>query len=223
MSASTYRDIGKSIVIALALASALGACTTDDTWTQAQARHATKVTLSRELHTVAYTGGGLQPGQPELERITALARADSNSQPVQILYVPERGASLAPRRASELQRVLQARGIAAAPPTVLDPGMAAPGSVMIAATHYVATPPNCPDWSKRSESNHDNLPPSNFGCATERNLGLMVADPADLVRGRDYSGQDGSAAVNGIQRYRAGKIPPLPSSDTTTGAGQSAK
>lgn len=43
--------------------------------------------------------------------------------------------------------------------------------------------PDCPDWRKASSHNYSNTPHANFGCATETNLGLMVADPRDLERG----------------------------------------
>lgn len=214
---------GRSIVVALVAAAALCACTAEDTWTQAQARHTTKVTLTREMHAVAFAGNNVQASGGELDRVAALVRGEGARQPAQILYVPDPGRSLAPRRASELQRALQGRGIAVAPPALLDPGMAAPGTVFVAATRYVATPPSCPDWSKRSETDHDNLPPSNFGCATERNLGVMLADPADLVRGRDHAGQDGDASTLGIQRYRAGKTTPLQAPNTQSSGETSTK
>ena len=58
---------------------------------------------------------------------------------------------------------------------------------------------------------------SNFGCANERNLGLMVANPADLLRGREPGPADGDFAAFGIQRYRADKTEPLLSTSTSGG------
>jgi type IV pilus biogenesis protein CpaD/CtpE len=46
-------------------------------------------------------------------------------------------------------------------------------------------------------------------CANTTNLGLMVANPADLQRGTQGGPADGTAAVLGIQRYRTGEIIPL--------------
>ncbi|WP_282608120.1 CpaD family pilus assembly lipoprotein [Pelagibius sp. Alg239-R121] len=46
-------------------------------------------------------------------------------------------------------------------------------------------------------------------CANKTNLGLMVANPADLQRGSPGGPRDGTAAVLGIERYRAGEIIPL--------------
>ena len=45
---------------------------------------------------------------------------------------------------------------------------------------YKALIPECGDWSSGSNFNWNNKTHSNFGCATQRNLGLIVADPGDL-------------------------------------------
>lgn len=91
--------------------------------------------------------------------------------------------------------------------------------VMIAVSSYVVVTPRCPDHSKPSEVNYTNTLPSNFGCADAHNLGVMVADPADLARGRAEGPQDGSQSVLGIQRYRTGKTTPLIKEGTGTEAG----
>ncbi|NNE85253.1 MAG: hypothetical protein HKN28_14910 [Alphaproteobacteria bacterium] len=73
---------------------------------------------------------------------------------------------------------------------------------------YVVLPPNCPDLSSPSSANPGNLNDSNFGCSTNRNLGLMLANPGDLLRGRTLGPGDGEALSRSIQKYRAGKITP---------------
>lgn len=85
-------------------------------------------------------------------------------------------------------------------------GQAPRQGVRLVVGRYVALPPNCPDWSRPSASNPGNVADSNFGCATATNLSLMIADPADLVRGRSLAPGDGQALSLGIQRYRAGEI-----------------
>jgi pilus assembly protein CpaD len=71
---------------------------------------------------------------------------------------------------------------------------------------YLVTLPGCPDWSRESGTDFANLPHSNFGCATQSNLGLMVAEPRDLVRGRNLAPADGAQQADGIVRYRTGKV-----------------
>ena len=71
---------------------------------------------------------------------------------------------------------------------------------------YVVLPPNCPDLSRPTASNSGNYTDSNFGCSTQRNLGLMLADPGDLLRGRTLAPGNGEALSIGIRAYRAGKV-----------------
>jgi pilus assembly protein CpaD len=79
------------------------------------------------------------------------------------------------------------------------------------------TPPDCPDWTRSGAADFTTQAATNFGCATTTNLGLMVADPGDLVRGRPAPSADGEAATLGVQRYRTGKTLKLLDSDTQGG------
>lgn len=81
--------------------------------------------------------------------------------------------------------------------------------VEIVLERYMVTPPACPDWSRRSGVDYANQPHSNFGCATETNLGLMIANPRDLVRGRKLGPADGVHQAEGIVRYREGQLTEL--------------
>ncbi len=49
---------------------------------------------------------------------------------------------------------------------------------------YVAEPPDCPDWSENVARDPQNMPWPNMGCATQRNLAAMVANPEDLLHPR---------------------------------------
>lgn len=76
--------------------------------------------------------------------------------------------------------------------------------------------PGCPDWSAKPDDTYDNVVSRNWGCATATNLGMMIANPRDLVAGRRLTPADGDAAVLAIQRYRAGEIKPLAPEDVGT-------
>jgi pilus assembly protein CpaD len=78
--------------------------------------------------------------------------------------------------------------------------------VEVVLERYLVTLPACPDWSRQSGTDFANLPHSNFGCATETNLGLMVAEPRDLVHGRPLAPADGIHQAEGVVRYRTGKV-----------------
>ncbi len=79
-------------------------------------------------------------------------------------------------------------------------------TVRVTVGRYLVVSPRCPNWAKPSTRDPLNQAASNFGCATTVNLGLMVADPADLVRGRALGPADGAASALSIQRYRAGRV-----------------
>ena len=78
--------------------------------------------------------------------------------------------------------------------------------VELVLERYLVTLPPCPDWSRQSGTDFANLPHSNFGCATQTNLGLMVAEPRDLLHGRGLAPADGVHQAEGIVRYRTGKV-----------------
>lgn len=75
------------------------------------------------------------------------------------------------------------------------------------ATHQVVMPYPCPDWSHNPWRNNDNSVHSNFGCATETNLGAQLENPADLQRGHGTASPDTESTVRVIEQYRAGDIP----------------
>lgn len=79
---------------------------------------------------------------------------------------------------------------------------------------HLVTLPRCPNWSSEPQ-NWSNRPSSNFGCSNTTNLGLMVADPADLVGGRTLGPSDGTHEALGIRRYRSGNPTPLGASGTS--------
>ncbi|WP_308911469.1 CpaD family pilus assembly lipoprotein [Pseudokordiimonas caeni] len=64
----------------------------------------------------------------------------------------------------------------------------ASGNLVLYVERHVVTPPSCNNWVDTKSDNQFNNTSSGFGCATNANLALMVADPADLVGGRKPDG-----------------------------------
>jgi pilus assembly protein CpaD len=54
------------------------------------------------------------------------------------------------------------------------------GALTLSYDRTVAVPPECGDWSDDLGKNRERLPYNNFGCATQRNLALTVANGRDL-------------------------------------------
>lgn len=53
-----------------------------------------------------------------------------------------------------------------------------------------------------------------FGCSSAYNLGVMIADPADLERGRALDPADAERASAAVRRYRLGEEKPIKVEDT---------
>ncbi len=84
------------------------------------------------------------------------------------------------------------------------PGAARP-TAEVAVPVWVAAVPECGQWDERINPNYRNQNTANFGCATTRNIGLMVANPADLERARNATGRSGARSEDVLTKYGAGK------------------
>ena len=83
------------------------------------------------------------------------------------------------------------------------PGTVAPGAVRVVVSRNRAEVPNCPNWSVPSQPNYNNRTMSNFGCAVNANLAAMVANPEDLVHGREGSAVvDAATGSKAVSFYR---------------------
>ena len=64
-------------------------------------------------------------------------------------------------------------------------GVVQPGTVRVVVSRRRAEVPRCPNWSLPSQPNYDNRNMSNFGCGVNSNIAAMVANPEDLIHGRE--------------------------------------
>ena len=105
----------------------------------------------------------------------------------------------------EVARVAGNYGMLVSAGAPVTAGAVAPGTVRIVVTRAVASVPNCPDWSSRpSQPNYNNRMVPNYGCAVNSNLAAMVANPEDLVHGREGTGVgDAMTASKAVGAYRA--------------------
>lgn len=62
----------------------------------------------------------------------------------------------------------------------------------------------------------NSLSSSAFGCANADNLRAMVANPGDLVRGREMGGSDAIIEAAAVTRYRTDRVKKLRTNSTTT-------
>ncbi len=89
--------------------------------------------------------------------------------------------------------------------------------VVVAVEHYDVRLPACPDWRKNPPLTNGVW--SNHGCADAVNLGLMLADPRDMVTGRELGPMDGTTAASAVERYRKGEVKELEAEETSEDEG----
>ena len=82
-------------------------------------------------------------------------------------------------------------------------GAVPPGMVRVIVSRTRATVPGCPNWRVPSQPNFNNRNMSNFGCGVNSNLAAMVANPEDLIHGREGSGVgDTMTSAKAVDAYR---------------------
>jgi pilus assembly protein CpaD len=131
-----------------------------------------------------------------------------------------RGYESAAARA-DVARIAARFGVLLADGAPVTEGNVRAGTIRVVASRSSAHVPGCPEWSDPGIESPVRTG-TNYGCAINSNLAAMIANPDDLVHGRDGSGQ-GSAATAGraVRVYRERQptgTQPLP--QTTTRSGQ---
>lgn len=230
-SVSPKRRIGMAVSAALACGLLLAACSAEPIHPEAVGIEKVNMIDWRvHRHPVQFAWGTATPEPGEMERLADfLAPYDEGAGAYVFVDAGAgvTGDALARQRLQRVHGVISSRGFtlrklpqdpAGLPATASDPRM-----VSVFLGEYVVTAPDCPDMRKQTSADFTNTPASDFGCSTVTNLGLMVANPSDLVVGRDPGPADAERAVLGVQRYRK---PPAKKDGTeintvsTTGAQQ---
>ena len=78
------------------------------------------------------------------------------------------------------------------------------GEARVSFVRYHADPPVCGNWSENLGITYRNDPSPNFGCATQHNLAVMVADPHDLVAPKNLQAGDAQRTLTVLDKYRKG-------------------
>jgi pilus assembly protein CpaD len=126
------------------------------------------------------------------------------------LSTPTGGANAGSARSlsNEVREVLVQEGV---PADVISEGRYTPAptereaSLVLSFIRYVATPSPCGDWSQNAARSSRNTPMSNFGCAIQNNVAVMVADPHDLLAPQKETAADAARRSTALGAYRSGK------------------
>ncbi len=188
----------RSKIILIALASSVAACNTPQaTNTGVASVNVPVVTSADYVFDASAPDGALAPG--ESDRLNGwfqglgIGYGDT-------IYVDGAYADAARGQVSAIAGQYGMMVSAGAPITT---GAVRPGSVRVVVSRRRATVPNCPNWSVPSQPNYDNRTMSNYGCGVNSNIAAMVANPEDLIHGREATGVDINAAARAVQFYRS--------------------
>jgi pilus assembly protein CpaD len=77
--------------------------------------------------------------------------------------------------------------------------------IKISYSTYTAHGPDCGDWTDNLARNPKNIPHRNMGCATQRNLAAMVANPRDLIGPRGMTPRDSQRRDAIMDKYVRGE------------------
>jgi pilus assembly protein CpaD len=97
------------------------------------------------------------------------------------------------RAYDDIRRALRSAGVRPASVT-LEPYFAngdPSAPLRLSYLQFLALPPDCPDWSEDIGRDPNNVGWTNKGCATQRNLAAMVANPEDLIHPRGETPRSG--------------------------------
>ena len=114
--------------------------------------------------------------------------------------------SASPVAKAAVEAIVARYGLLVSETAPVTEGYVSPGLVRVVVSRTSASVPGCPDFSHRSHTDFQVRTSANYGCGTNGTLAAMIADPEDLVRGKDAAGEDQSRASKAIRAYRDKKI-----------------
>ena len=194
----------------------LAACAAEYTKTEAPAQ--LRVDGAGSRFEVAFAGGSGSLSGSEAAKLDRMVLAGNilPSDRVEIAVAGPPG--LAQQRAAAISRELLRYGIVA---QALPLAAAPANRAVVSIGRYAVTLPTCPNWSQSPAADFTNALSSYYGCADATNLGLMVANPPDLVSGRPLSATGAQVTSNAMQRYLSDRVktPPNPTPAPFGGGG----
>jgi pilus assembly protein CpaD len=198
----------RSLLI-LGLALFVGACAPATSYTDAEAPKRLKLDTATTQLDLHFAPGTANLSPADAAHLRAMAATGRISAEDRVVVAVAGAPHLAEERAGAVSRVLLNYGVVA---TVGSADLPA-NQAVVEATRTLVTLPPCPNWSKPSDYDFANQPSSNLGCATETNLGMMVANPTDLASGLPVGPTAGQPAAAAINRYLNDKVV-LPNANT---------
>ena len=192
---------GYSLAMALAVA---GCAPGAAEYTKAEAPDRLQVEGGATAVAVAFAPGSSRLSAVSASELDQLVVNGAVRPPDRVWIAAAGSPALAAAREAVVERQLLRWGIVAEAQPL---PVVAPDRAVVTVGRYAVRLPPCPNWSQPRANDFTNAPPSNFGCATAVNLGLMVASPADLVAGRTLGPVAGQPAAAAVSRYLTDQVP----------------
>ncbi|MBX9786119.1 MAG: CpaD family pilus assembly protein [Alphaproteobacteria bacterium] len=188
-------------------------------WTPAESPKENKVERTTLYHKIHYFSKDNAFSEMERNSLARFLKANAEP-PSSVSVILEENDGHSKKRIKDIQRELVKHGIAYDMITVeptergLKSTTSSSSGVNLVLEKYLVIPPSCADFSQPIGDARQAQAPSNFGCATVANLGMMVANPRDLIRGRSLGASDGTVIAAGVDRYRKDNIKELLNTST---------
>lgn len=194
-------------------------------WTPAESPKENKIERTVFYHTIQYSSQSKSFSEAEVNALLRFLKTNAES-PSAVSIILEECDGHSKKRIKDIQRVLVKYGVPYDMIIVEPAGQAhkdhkaSSSGVCLVLEKYLVIPPSCADFSQPIGEAIQAHAPSNYGCATVANLGMMVANPRDLVRGRPLGASDGTVIAAGVKRYRDDKVKELIDTSTNVSPGE---
>ncbi|MBD8618504.1 CpaD family pilus assembly protein [Sphingomonas sp. CFBP 13728] len=190
--------INKSILAPLASALLLAGCMGTEN-RGLESVHQPVVSRSDYALDLGVSGGALAPG--EERRLAGWMTTMRLAYGDRVAIDDPAGEGL--RAHDAVAAVIAGYGLLLSDDAPVTPAAVTPGTIRVVVSRMRAAVPRCPDWSRDSTNEFESNTSSNYGCAVNRNLAAMVANPADLVRGAPGTETtDAAVSYKAIDTYR---------------------
>ena len=129
-------------------------------------------------------------------------------------------------RAKQIGDLVKRRGVPASRMMLRVAGedTSSDGPIVISYSRLVITVSECGIWDKVSSHDVTNTSNPNFGCATQRNIGLMIDNPRDLIEPRQTTAtHDAVRSSVVLEAYRSGAVSGAERADIERATGISAE
>lgn len=205
-------------MIAAAFTALLAACENPETAVH-YAPKQPRADRAAALHGVSFPPSRDDFSASERQQLAAFVRGLPADRTTVVLMTPPDNPSLQAGRTAAIRGQLQAWGVPVASITPAQGMSIGSDTIVVSAESYSARALNCPDFSKSPGYDPLNLPHSNLGCATARNIADMVADPRDLEMGRTPGPASGHLGASAVDRLYSDKVKDPTKTQSSTGAG----